>query len=66
MLELDLLLQGFLERGYAQLDAPGRAAFTRLLDYPDPTLLEVLMGRMVPADREVVDVVERIRRAAVS
>ncbi|MDD3517604.1 MAG: succinate dehydrogenase assembly factor 2 [Chromatiales bacterium] len=63
MLELDLLLQGFLQRGLDDLDAAGLAAFDRLLDYPDATLLELLMGRMNSSDREVDDVIRRIRDA---
>lgn len=66
MLELDVLLQAFLHSGYADLDDTGRVCFDRLLAYPDPTLLELLMGRMVAADKELMHVVEGIRRAAVT
>ncbi len=63
MRELDLLLKNYLDhpRGYCLLDAKGRAAMETLLDYPDQLLLEVLLGRQIPADREVADVVNRIR-----
>lgn len=63
MLELDLLLGAFLDRGYARLDERGRAVFARLLEYPDPTLFRLLMGFIEAADREVADVVAKIRSA---
>jgi antitoxin CptB len=64
MRELDLLLQEFLDHGWSGLSPPARAAFVRMLDYPDALLLEYLMGRRVPSDREVADVVVRIRSPA--
>jgi len=64
MLELDLLLQGFLERGYGELDAAGRAAFERLLETPDTDLQALLLGGKQPDDTEVAHVIEAIRRAA--
>lgn len=64
MRELDLLLLQFLDRGYAGLDAGAAQAFARLLDSPDALLLEWLLGRQIPSDKEVADVVQRIRRCA--
>lgn len=64
MLELDLLLRDFLDSGYTRLDAPERAAFERLLDCPDAVLLEWLMGRIRPTDKDVVQLVDKIRAAA--
>jgi antitoxin CptB len=64
MRELDVLLNGFLEQCYARLDAGERESFARLLEYPDAVLLEWLMGRMVPADKEVARIVQDIRHAA--
>ncbi len=64
MRELDLLLLGFLERGYAAQPAPLRAAFRRLLRTPDPLLLEWLLGKCAPRERELADVVAQIRRTA--
>ena len=64
MLELDLLLQGFLENGYGTLDSAGRTAFQELLSYPDQDLLEYLMARALPTDKDVADVVNGIRTAA--
>ena len=64
MRELDELLLGFLVRGYAGLDADGRAAFDALLAYPDAVLLELLMGRMAPADKDTAGIVRAIRDTA--
>ena len=62
MRELDILLLQFLDNGYADLDVSAVQAFDRLLDSPDALLLEWLLGRQLPSDKEVADVVQRIRR----
>ncbi|UCE76981.1 MAG: succinate dehydrogenase assembly factor 2 [Gammaproteobacteria bacterium] len=64
MLELDLLLRDFLNSGYGRLDATQRRCFDQLLDYPDAVLLEWFMGRIRPADKDVAQLVEKIRSAA--
>ena len=64
MLELDLLLTGFLETGYQDLDEREKRAFTRLLGYQDQILHDWLMGQAVAADRELRELVPRIRDAA--
>jgi antitoxin CptB len=64
MLELDTLLQEFLDREWEGLTAPERDAFGALLSYPDYTLLECLMGRMTPFDSVSARVVRRIRERA--
>lgn len=54
MLELDLLLQGFLDDGYDELDEAGRAEFEALLALPDQELFELLLageGELVEAIR---------------
>lgn len=63
MRELDLLLLQFLDAGYADLDADAARVFTRLLDCPDALLLEWLLGRQTPSDKDVADVVQRIRHS---
>ena len=59
MRELDELLNRFLLRRSLQ-----QQTFTRLLDYPDDVLLELLMGRMAPADKDVAHIVQEIRNTA--
>lgn len=61
MLELDLLLQGFLDRVFHELSEIEKREFEALLDHPDPVLLDWLMGRAVPVEQGLADVVERIR-----
>lgn len=63
MLELDLLFKGFLDCGYAQLNEQQQHCFDRLLDYPDAVLLEWMMGRIRPTDKDVVQIVNKIRAA---
>ena len=64
MRELDVLLNSFLKHRYVRLDARERDSFARLLEYPDAVLLEWLMGRMIPADKDVADIVQEIRHTA--
>lgn len=64
MLELDLMLRDFLDAAYGQLDASELRCFEQLLDYPDAVLLEWLMGRIRPTDKEVMRLVDKIRSAA--
>ena len=60
LLELDLLLKGFLERSYDRLGPEERAAFVELLEQPDNDLLDLAMGRTEPAPRYRL-VVEMLR-----
>jgi antitoxin CptB len=62
LLELDLLLKGFLERSYDRLGPEERAAFVELLEQPDNDLLDLAMGRTEPAPR-YRSVVEMLRAA---
>ena len=64
MLELDLLLKDFLDRDFDALDDQGRRRLDQLLDYPDAVLLEWFMGRIRPTDKDVAQLVDRIRSAA--
>ncbi len=63
MRELDLLLEAFVREHYDALDGSQRRALQRLLECPDQLLLDYLLGRLVPSDREVAHVVARIRGA---
>jgi len=61
MRELDFALQDFLEANYDSLSDTEIQAFQELLTYPDPLLLEYVMGRMQPSDSAIENVVSRIR-----
>lgn len=63
MLELDLLLAGFLENGYERLSNDSKLAFTELLETDDTELLEYLMGRHVHKEARIQDVIEVIRQS---
>ena len=57
MLELDLVLNKFVERHFARLEPPKIAAFKALLARTDPELLDLVMGRLdaiEPDEREVL------------
>lgn len=64
MLELDLLLQGFLEHGYDELSEDQQMRFVRLLELNDQQLLDYLMERDIPREREDVELITKIRHAA--
>jgi antitoxin CptB len=66
MRELDELLNSFLVKRYSTLNGSGQRLFNSLLEYPDSVLLELLMGRMLPADRDVANIVREIRNTAAS
>ncbi len=63
MLELDLLLNRFLDTAYAGLGEAQRADFNRLLAYQDQVLHDWFMGNAVPADVAMRDMVRRIHEA---
>lgn len=63
MLELDLLLQGFVERGYDELSPEQKGHFEKLLELPDTQLLALLLGNEESVNREVADVIARVRGA---
>ena len=44
MKELDLILQGWLERRYALASAHERSLFGRFLELPDPEMAGYLLG----------------------
>ena len=64
MLELDAMLQAFMDKAYDDLSVPQQKAFEILLQAPDQLLLEYLMGRTIPIDKDVAYVACRIRESA--
>lgn len=64
MLELDLLLQGFIEQGYKELNREERAHFSALLELPDQELFEQLMGLSQTEKKEFSRVITKIRHTA--
>ena len=64
MLELDLMLEAFVEKRYADLPLKTKHAFHQLLQCQDQYLLDYLMGQAVPNDKDVADVARQVRDAA--
>ena len=63
LLELDLVLDRFVRRYLADLDARGLRALDRLLDYDDPELWDIVSGRKEceePRLKELVDLLRRV------
>lgn len=60
MLELDDVLDRFLDLGYADLSPPQRAAFVRLLAEQDQRLSDWVMSRAEAPDPALHDLVRHI------
>jgi antitoxin CptB len=63
MLELDLLLNRYLDSGFQRLDQQARVDFVRLLGYQDQIIYDWLMGQSVPAEAALRRLVAQIREA---
>ena len=61
MLELDLLLQPFVENAYDNLSAEEKRQFHALLDFQDQELLECLMLQKPPEDGRLNDIINKVR-----
>ena len=61
MLELDLLLQPFVENVYDSLRAEEKHKFHLLLDLQDNELLECLMLQTPPEDESLNDIISQVR-----
>ena len=61
MLELDLVLTGFLDKHYPKLTGSQVKVFKELLDYPDTDLWDMIMARTEPADNTMKTVLQLIR-----
>ncbi|MFQ5754663.1 MAG: succinate dehydrogenase assembly factor 2 [Acidiferrobacterales bacterium] len=62
LLELDVMLQAFVDRAYISLAPSERVAFQRLLSEPDLVLLEYINGIQPVADEELRCIVRKIRQ----
>lgn len=63
MLELDLMLQAFLDHDYDRSAKETQDAFIELLNYSDQDLLELLMARSETDVQPINDVIQKIRHA---
>lgn len=60
MLELDVLLLGFLENAYPQLAPEDQASYRKLLDCEDNVLFSWLMRRTRPEEPDLARIVDLI------
>jgi antitoxin CptB len=63
LLELELVLQPFVRKELELLGAADRARYARLLEFDDCDIFDWIQGRGEPEDRDLVDLVARIRAA---
>ena len=63
LLELDIVLTRFLEKGYADLDARERDVFVALLAHADNELWDLMSGRLHADNAEEEAVLDRLRAA---
>jgi antitoxin CptB len=63
MRELDAVLQGFLEREFDGLSERQKAVFASVLNLSDPEVYGYLAQRSRPADPELAEIFDSIRRS---
>ena len=63
MLELDILLQGFVDCCYIELSTAEQQTFETLLKFPDQELLEYFLQQAEPDDKDIAQLVQSIRQA---
>jgi len=61
LLELDLLFEAYLEKGYTASSEKEKAEFVRLLECQDQSLQEWLLGKGPPEDDSLNAIIQRIR-----
>lgn len=61
MLELDLILQKFLEKKLDHLSSEQIKSFDKLLECTDPELFAWFMGHAEPESKEFIEIVALIR-----
>lgn len=63
LLELDIVLQRFMDQHYAQLDQQGLEQFERLLSLPDNDLWDLISERKTLDDRSLQTVLELLQKS---
>jgi len=61
MLELDLLLNDYLNENFSKLDRQQLQLFESLLEYPDAVLLDLLLGNIQASDAGLAEFISTIR-----
>jgi len=61
MLELDILLNTYLDTRYESMSEQQGAVFRDVLDYPDQVLFDLLLGNMQSSDADVSRLISEIQ-----
>ena len=61
MKELDVVLERYFDHRFRQADENEKRAFTQLLELQDPEIFGYLMGRSIPGDPLIADVISWLR-----
>jgi len=61
LLELDLIPKSYMDEVYEQLTDQEKRKFLTMLDMQDQEMLEMLMGKTNPNDKELAELLTRIR-----
>lgn len=61
LLELDLLLNSYVDKVYAQLTDVEKRQFISLLDMQDQEMYEMLSGKTSPNDKQLAELLAKIR-----
>lgn len=63
LLELDIILQRFMDQHYAQLDQQGLEQFERLLSLPDNDLWDLITARQITTDSDLQSILELLQKS---
>ncbi len=63
MLELDVILEKFLDQGYSDLSAAEKKIFIELLEMPDPVLYHWLIESKDPDEADWLQVLQKVRHS---
>ena len=61
MLELDILLNSYLDKNYSTMSQQQGELFGEVLDYPDQVLFDLLLGNMQSSDAAVNRLITEIQ-----
>ena len=61
MLELDILLNSYLDKHYHTMSQQQGDVFSEVLDYPDQVLFDLLLGNMQSSDAGVNSLITEIQ-----
>lgn len=63
LLELDIILQRFMDQHYTRLDQQGLKQFERLLSLPDNDLWDLITARQVTIDPDLQPILELLQKS---